>query len=182
MNYIHPTADVKSESIGPDTRIWQYSVVLQGAVIGGNCNLNFNTFVENDVIIGNYVTLKSGVYLWDGIRIEDHVFIGPNATFVNNSKPRSQQYPERHVGCVIGEGASIGANATIMGGINIGRFSMIGAGSVLTKSTGDFELWYGNPARHMGYVTKNGVTLDLDLKDQGALQYQLNNNDLVPIL
>lgn len=181
MKFIHKTADVQSVNIGKNTRIWQCSVVLENAVIGDNCNLNFNTFVENDVIIGDNVTLKSGVYLWDGIKVENNVFIGPNATFVNNPKPRSQQYPENHIGCTIKEGASIGANATILGGISIGRFSMIGAGSVLTKSTNDFELWYGNPAVHKGYVTKSGLTLNLDFKDSENNTYIFKNNDLIII-
>jgi UDP-2-acetamido-3-amino-2,3-dideoxy-glucuronate N-acetyltransferase len=179
MMLIHPTADVQSKKIGNNTRIWQYSVVLANAVIGENCNLNFNTFVENDVIIGDNVTLKSGVYLWDGITIEDNVFIGPNATFVNNPKPRSQQYPEKHIGCLIKEGASIGANATILGGVTIGRYSMVGAGSVLTKSTRDFELWYGNPAIHRGYVTKQGKSLNLNFEDMEGNKYRIDNSDLV---
>ena len=178
MIFIHPSAEVHTTTIGEGTRIWQYVVVLAGAKIGENCNLNFNTFVENDVVIGDYVTLKSGVYLWDGIRIGDKVFIGPNATFVNNAHPRSQQYPTQHVGCRIEEGASIGANATIMGAITIGRYAMIGAGSVVTKNIGDFELWYGNPAQHKGFVTKDGLTLALDFKDASGRQYRFRNSDI----
>ncbi|MCU0416408.1 MAG: acetyltransferase [Cytophagaceae bacterium] len=181
MIFIHPSAEVHSTTIGENTRIWQHVVVLKDAVIGENCNLNYNTFVENDVVLGNHVTVKSGVYLWDGIQVEDYVFIGPNATFVNNTTPRSQQYPDRHIGCYIKEGASIGANATILGGITIGRYAMIGAGSVLTKSTGDFELWYGNPASHKGYVTKQGTTLDLNLMDTNSTKYNFVNNELLPI-
>src|SRR6185312_7892414 len=91
---IHPLSDVQTDQIGDDTRIWQFSVVLIGAVIGTNCNINSNCFIENDVVIGDNVTVKSGVQIWDGIRIEDNVFIGPNVTFTNDLVPRSKVYPE----------------------------------------------------------------------------------------
>lgn len=121
--------------------------MLQGASIGENCNINSHTFIENDVVIGNNVTVKCGVYLWDGIRIHDNVFIGPNATFTNDKFPRSKQYPTRFQSILIEEGASIGANATILGEITIGKHAMIGAGSVVTKNVPANELWVGNPAR-----------------------------------
>lgn len=145
--FIHPTADVQTHRIGAQSRIWQFAVVLQGASIGENCNINSHTFIENDVVIGNNVTVKCGVYLWDGIRIHDNVFIGPNATFTNDKFPRSKQYPSAFQPIVIEEGASIGANATILGGITIGKNAMIGAGSVVTKNVPANELWVGNPAR-----------------------------------
>ncbi len=145
--FIHPTADVQTHRIGSQTRIWQFAVVLQGASIGENCNINSHTFIENDVVIGNNVTVKCGVYLWDGIRIHDNVFIGPNATFTNDKFPRSKQYPTRFQSILIEEGASIGANATILGEITIGKHAMIGAGSVVTKNVPANELWVGNPAR-----------------------------------
>lgn len=145
--FIHSTADVQTKNIGAQTRIWQFAVVLQGASIGENCNINSHTFIENDVVIGNNVTVKCGVYLWDGIRIHDNVFIGPNATFTNDKFPRSKQYPTRFQSILIEEGASIGANATILGEITIGKHAMIGAGSVVTKNVPANELWVGNPAR-----------------------------------
>ncbi len=145
--FIHPTADVQTKNIGAQTRIWQFAVVLQGASIGNNCNINSHTFIENDVVIGNNVTVKCGVYLWDGIRIHDNVFIGPNATFTNDKFPRSKQYPTAFQPIVIEEGASIGANATILGEITVGKHAMIGAGSVVTKNVPANELWVGNPAR-----------------------------------
>ena len=101
---IHPTSEVQTPNIGENTTIWQYCVILIGARIGKNCNINFNVFIENDVVIGDNVTVKSGVQLWDGTRIEDDVFIGPNATFVNNAYARSKQYPENHVGSIIKRG------------------------------------------------------------------------------
>jgi acetyltransferase-like isoleucine patch superfamily enzyme len=153
---IHSTADVQSNNIGEGTVIWQYAVILTKAVIGKNCNINCHTFIENDVLIGNNVTIKSGVYIWDGIIIQDDVFIGPNVTFVNDKYPKSKHYPEKFQMLNIGKGASIGANATILGGITIGEYAMVGAGSVVTKDVLPFSLVYGNPARPVGTVDKNG--------------------------
>lgn len=158
---IHPTAEVQSKNIGEGTLIWQFCVVLKNASIGKNCNINCNVFIENDVIIGNNVTIKPGVQIWDGLRIEDDVFIGPNATFTNDLLPRSKQYPDKFIETHIRKGASIGANATILAGVKIGEYAMIGAGSVVTKNVPAFTLWYGNPAKHMGYVTKEGKGLSL---------------------
>jgi UDP-2-acetamido-3-amino-2,3-dideoxy-glucuronate N-acetyltransferase len=145
--FIHPLADVQAGNIGKETRIWQFSVILKNAQIGQNCNINSHTFIENDVIVGNNVTVKCGVYLWDGLRIENNVFIGPNVTFTNDKYPRSKHYPEAFQKTHIKEGASIGANATVLGGVIIGENAMIGAGSVVTKNIPDNELWVGNPAK-----------------------------------
>ena len=167
MNYkIHPSSDVQSSQIGEGTTIWQYCVVLKDAVIGKYCNINFNVFIENDVIIGDNVTIKSGVQLWDGIRIDSDVFIGPNATFVNNPYVRSKQYPGKHIGATIKQGVSIGANATIMGSISIGEYAFVGAGCVLTKSIKPYQVWYGNPASHKGFITKEGEIIGLDLRSK----------------
>jgi len=166
---IHKTADVQSSNIGEDTLVWQYAIILKGAFIGKNCNINCHTFIENDVVIGDNVTIKIGVQLWDGIHIEDNVFIGPNVTFTNDILPRSKSYPEKFEKTIILKGASIGANATILGGNTIGEYAMIGAGSVVTKSVGKNELWLGNPAKKIGYITNNGTILDKNLvaKDSG---------------
>jgi acetyltransferase-like isoleucine patch superfamily enzyme len=153
---IHKLADVHSLNIGEETNIWQFCVVLKNAIIGNNCNINAGVLIENDVIIGDNVTVKSGVQIWDGIVIENNVFIGPNVTFTNDFLPRSKQYPSEFLNTKIQNGASIGANSTIVGGITIGEYAMIGAGSVVTKNIGIQELWYGNPARHKGYVCKCG--------------------------
>ncbi len=144
---IHPLSDVKTNNIGKDTNIWQYCVVFPNAFIGSNCNICANVLIENDVTIGNNVTIKSGVQLWDGVHIEDNVFIGPNVTFTNDLFPRSKQYPEKFEKTIIKQGASIGANSTILAGNVIGENSMIGAGSVVTKDIPDNELWFGNPAK-----------------------------------
>ncbi|MEO5648471.1 MAG: acyltransferase [Ginsengibacter sp.] len=157
---IHPLADVQSSQIGEGTIVWQFSVILPGAVIGKNCNVNCHTFLENDVVIGDEVTVKSGVYLWDGIRIADNVFIGPNATFVNDKYPRSKKYPIKFQQTIINKGASIGANATILSGISIGEFAMIGAGSVVTKDVEPYTLVYGNPAKVIGKVDENGTIIN----------------------
>ncbi len=147
MTKIHPLADVQSLNIGENTTIWQFCVVLPKAVIGKNCNINCQVFIENDVVIGNNVTIKPGVQVWDGLTIEDNVFIGPNVTFTNDLFPRSKQYPEKFEKTLIKNGASIGANATILAGITIGTNAMIGAGSVVTKNIPDNEVWMGNPAK-----------------------------------
>ncbi|MBS1615178.1 MAG: N-acetyltransferase [Bacteroidetes bacterium] len=152
MPQIHPTADVQTPQIGEGSIVWQFSVILPLARIGSHCNINCHCFIENDVIIGDRVTVKSGVYLWDGVELEDDVFIGPNATFVNDLYPRSKQYPERFARTIIRKGASIGAGATILGGIEIGAGAMIGAGSVVTKDVPPNTKWYGNPAVNMGLV------------------------------
>lgn len=149
MSKIHPLSDVQTSTIGADTFVWQYTVILENAIIGNNCNINCQVFIENDVIIGNNVTVKPGVQLWDGLRVEDNVFIGPNVTFTNDRYPRSKKYPEEFQQTIIKKGASIGANATILGGITIGENVLIGAGSVVTKDVPANELWVGNPAKKL---------------------------------
>jgi UDP-2-acetamido-3-amino-2,3-dideoxy-glucuronate N-acetyltransferase len=159
---IHPTSDVQSKKIGADTVIWQYTIVLPGAAIGNNCNINSHCFIENDVHIGNNVTIKCGVYIWDGITIGNDVHIGPNVTFTNDLYPRSKHLFEISK-TIIKHGASLGANATIIAGITIGEFALIGAGSVVTKDIPNNTLWKGNPARHSAYVCNCGNKLDTDL-------------------
>ena len=144
---IHPLSDVKSANIGEGTNIWQFCVVFPEARIGRNCNICANVLIENDVVIGDNVTVKSGVQLWDGLEIEDDVFIGPNVTFTNDLFPRSKVYPEKFERTVIKRGASIGANSTIIAGHTIGKNVMIGAGSIVTKDIPDNELWFGTPAK-----------------------------------
>lgn len=152
--FIHPLADVKTQNIGLDTRIWQYSVILAQAEIGSNCNICAHTLIENDVVIGDNVTVKSGVFIWDGITIEDDAFIGPCVTFTNDKHPRSKQYPEEFLRTVVETGASIGANATILPGIKIGKNAMVGAGAVVTKDVPENAIVIGNPATIKGFVEK----------------------------
>lgn len=130
---IHELSDVQSKNIGEGTNIWQYCVVLPGAVIGNNCNICSHCFIENDVKIGNNVTVKCGVQLWDGIEIEDDVFIGPNVTFCNDRYPKSGNKNFKLEKVIVKKGASIGANATILPGVTIGENSLVAAGAVVTK-------------------------------------------------
>ena len=131
---IHALSDVQSKNIGKDTNIWQYCVVLPNAKIGDNCNICSHCFIENDVVIGNNVTVKNGVYLYDGITVEDDVFIGPNATFCNDRYPKSKNKDFKLEPVVIKKGASIGANATILPGVTIGENALVGAGAIVTKN------------------------------------------------
>lgn len=173
MINIHPSADVQTKNIGDNTYVWQFCVILEKAKIGSNCNINFNVFIENDVVIGNNVTIKPGVQIWDGLKIEDHVFIGPNVTFTNDLVPRSKQYPEKFLVTRIEEGASIGANATIIAGNRIGKYSFIGAGSLISKEIPDNTVWYGNPATHKGYITNEGKLLNLNFEDKVGKKHKI---------
>lgn len=154
--FIHEKAICESGQIGENTRIWAFAHILPKAVIGADCNICDGVFVENDVHIGNRVTVKCGVQLWDGLTVEDDVFIGPNATFTNDRFPRSKAYQEQFPRTVIRKGASIGANATILPGLEIGSGAMIGAGAVITRSVPPNAIAVGNPAHITGYVgTRN---------------------------
>lgn len=155
--FIHEKAEVQTDAIGNGSQVWQYTIILKGASIGENCNINAHCFIENDVVVANNVTVKCGVQLWDGITIEDNVFIGPNVTFANDKFPRSKSYPDVFAKTIVKKGASIGANSTILPGITIGRNAMIGAGCVVTKDIPDGELWYGNPARSHGRVLEDNA-------------------------
>jgi UDP-2-acetamido-3-amino-2,3-dideoxy-glucuronate N-acetyltransferase len=178
--FCHNSAEVQSTTIGVETTIWQFVVILKDAKIGAHCNINSHVFIENEVQIGDNVTIKSGVQLWDGIILEDNVFIGPNVTFTNDLIPRSKQYPASFAKTIIKKGASIGANATIIAGNIIGNYALIGAGSVLTKDVGDNELWVGNPAKKIGFVTDEGDILDLNLNSKSnGNKYRWDNKKLI---
>lgn len=176
---IHPTSDVKAKKIGEGTRIWQFCVIFENAEIGTDCNICANSLIENDVVLGDHVTVKSGVYIWDGVRIENNVFIGPCVAFTNDKYPRSKSYPEKRPAILIREGASIGANSTLLAGVTIGRYAMIGAGSVVTKDVPDHSVWYGNPAKNKGYVCACGEILDRDLNCKNcSTRYQIQDGRL----
>ena len=155
MNKIHASSDVQTQNIGENTNIWQFCVIFPNAVIGKNCNICANVLIENDVIVGNNVTIKSGVQLWDGAVVEDNVFIGPNVTFTNDVVPRSKIYPNEFMKIILKKGCSIGANSTLLAGIEIGENALIGAGSVVTKNVPANTVWFGNPARQRGYIDEN---------------------------
>lgn len=151
---IHNLSDVQTKNIGSNTFVWQYSVILQEAVIGDFCNICAHVFIENDVIISNYVTIKSGVQIWDSTTIYDNVFIGPNVTFTNDVYPRSKVYTDSYPRIILKHSCSIGANSTLLPGISVGVFSLIGAGSVVTKNVPDYCIYKGNPARFHQYICK----------------------------
>ncbi|MHB8872550.1 MAG: acyltransferase [Myxococcaceae bacterium] len=144
--FTHRKALVETSQVGEKTRIWAFVHVLAGARIGADCNICDHVFIENDVVIGDRVTVKCGVQLWDGLRLMDDVFVGPNATFTNDLFPRSKR-PFTLRTTVVEKGASIGANATILAGITIGSGAMVGAGAVVTKDVPEKTLVVGNPAR-----------------------------------
>ncbi len=158
--FVHPNAIIEpGASIGDKTRVWAFVHILPKAVVGSECNICDGVFIENDVVVGNRVTIKCGVQLWDGLRIEDDCFIGPNATFTNDIRPRSKIYPSRFPITTLKQGCTIGANATILPGISIGKWAMVGAGAVVTKNVPAFALVRGNPARQAGWVCRCGNKL-----------------------
>jgi len=162
---IHPSAEISAgASIGAGTRIWQQCILLDGAVVGKNCKLAHNVFIEGGVRLGSGVTVKDNVALYEGVQIEDDVFIGPNAVFTNVKNPRALiPCRDKLLPTIIANGASIGANATIVCGVRVGQYALVGAGSVITKDVPDFGLVAGNPARRTGWVSKAGHRLGTDL-------------------
>lgn len=150
--FVHERGICESPNVGDRTRVWAFAHVLPGARIGADCNICDHVFIENDVELGDRVTVKSGVQLWDGIRVADDVFIGPNASFTNDKFPRSKVYQSTLPVTRLDQGCSIGANCTILPGIHVGRFAMVGAGSVVTRDVPPFAVVMGNPARIIGYA------------------------------
>ena len=150
--FVHPQGLCESTTVGDGTRVWAFAHVLPGASIGADCNICDHVFIENQVVIGDRVTIKCGVQIWDGITLGEDVFVGPNVTFTNDKFPRSKQYQETLPRTLVERGASIGANSTILPGITIGSRAMVGAGSVVTRSVPPRAKVVGNPARIVGYV------------------------------
>jgi UDP-2-acetamido-3-amino-2,3-dideoxy-glucuronate N-acetyltransferase len=159
--FIHPQALVETQQIGEGSRIWAFAHVMKDAIIGQHCNICDHAFVESNVVIGDGVTIKNGVSVWDGVTLGDHVFVGPNAVFTNDMNPRAsvKKTREQFLPTHVQEGASIGANATIVCGVTIGRYAFIGAGTVVIRDVPAYALMVGNPARMIGYMCQCGETL-----------------------
>ena len=179
---IHSTALVESDDVGSGTRVWAFVHVLKGAVIGRDCNIGDHCYIEGGVKIGDEVVIKNGVSLWTGVTIEDRTFIGPNVAFTNDLVPRAKVYRDEYDHTLVREGASIGANATLLSPLTIGRYALIGAGSVVTHDVPDFALVYGNPAQRHGWVCQCGKRLEFDdalpaiARCECGLEYQKQGN------
>jgi UDP-2-acetamido-3-amino-2,3-dideoxy-glucuronate N-acetyltransferase len=181
--YAHPHALVESEAIGAGTRIWAFAHIMRGARIGDNCNLGDHAFVETGASLGDDVTVKNGVSIWDGVTAENKVFIGPNVVFTNDRTPRAyvKKSREQFLTTRIREGASLGANVTVVCGITIGRYAFAGAGAVLTKDVPDHAIVVGNPARQIGYMCECGTKLRADLTCPCGLKFALENGRVVRV-
>jgi len=160
-HFVHPQALVETDDIGEGTRVWAFAHVMRGASIGKHCNIGDHAFVEANVVVGNGVTIKNGVAIWDGVSLADHVFVGPNAVFTNDLNPRAEvkKSREQFLLTEVQEGASIGANATIVCGVTIGRYAFVGAGTVVIRDVPPYALVVGNPARRIGFMCECGERL-----------------------
>ena len=163
--FVHPQGICESQAVGEGTRIWAFAHVLPGAKIGKDCNICDCVLVENDVVLGDRVTVKCGIELGDGFRAEDDVFIGPNAAFPNDKFPRSKVYDRPLLSTRLAKGASIGANCTVLPGVTVGRYAMVGAGSVVTRDVPPFAIVTGNPARITGYVDSRKTWEEISLPE-----------------
>jgi len=166
--FVHPQALVETRRIGPGTRVWAFAHVMKGASIGRDCNVGDHAFIEAGARVGHGVTIKNGVTIWEGVTIEDQAFLGPCVVFTNDLRPRSPRarsaktrYASKDwlVKTRVGQGASLGANATVVCGVRIGRFAMVGAGTVVTEDVPAHALWLGVPGRLAGYVCECGESL-----------------------
>jgi UDP-2-acetamido-3-amino-2,3-dideoxy-glucuronate N-acetyltransferase len=177
----HPMAIVESERVGPGTRVWAFAHVMEGAEIGAHCNICDHAFVESHVMIGNHVTIKNGVAVWDGVTLEDSVFVGPNVAFTNDKNPRAavKKTREQFLPTLVREGASLGANSTIVCGVTIGCHAFVGAGAVVTKDVPDYGLVVGNPARLIGYICECGERIPATLACGCGKQYSRREGGLI---
>jgi UDP-2-acetamido-3-amino-2,3-dideoxy-glucuronate N-acetyltransferase len=163
--FVHQLASCESDDVGPRTRVWAFAHVLAGARIGADCNVGDHAFVEGGAVVGDGVTIKNGVLLWSGVTVEDEVFLGPGAVFTNDASPRAP-YPKGPAGwlpTLVRRGATVGANATVLSGLTIGCWAMVGAGSVVTGDVPAHALVVGNPARQAGWACRCGRALPADL-------------------
>lgn len=169
----HPLAVVESEQVGSGTRVWAFAHVMQGALIGAQCNICDHVFIESHAVIGNGVTIKNGVAVWDGVKLEDSVFVGPNVAFTNDKNPRAaiKKSRKQFLPTVVGEGASLGANSTIVCGVTIGRYAFVGAGAVVIRDVPDYGVVVGNPARMIGHMCECGERLPHTLACKCGLRF-----------
>jgi UDP-2-acetamido-3-amino-2,3-dideoxy-glucuronate N-acetyltransferase len=173
--FVHPSALCESDDVGPRTRIWAFAHVLAGARVGADCNVGDHAFVEGGAVVGDAVTIKNGVLLWSGVTVEDEVFLGPGAVFTNDASPRAA-FPKGPAGwraTLVRHGATVGANATVLSGLTVGRFAMVGAGAVVTADVPDHALVVGNPARQAGWACECGRALPPELACACGRGYRL---------
>lgn len=182
--FAHSHALVESETIGEGTRIWAFAHVMSGAVIGSHCNVGDHAFIESGARVGNNVTIKNSVSIWDGVTLEDNVFVGPNAVFTNDMNPRSEvkKSPAQLLATVVRSGATIGANATVVCGITIGRYAFLGAGTVVLRNVPAYAMMVGNPARRIAFMCECGERLPETLACACGRQYQLQADPAAGLL
>jgi len=163
--FVHSHALCESEQVGPRTRVWAFAHVMKGAVIGADCNVCDHAFVESGAVVGDRVTIKNAVQIWDKVVIEDEVFLGPNMIFTNDFNPRAgfKKDPSAFLPTLVAHGATIGANATIVAGVTIGRAAFVGAGAVVTRTVRDHALVVGSPAKEIGWMCACGARLAEEL-------------------
>ncbi len=181
--YVHPMGINESQSVGDGTRIWAFAHVMKGAVIGRNVNIGEGAFVEGGAVLGDHVTVKNGVCVWDRVTIEDYVFLGPHAVLTNDKVPRNhpdyRTAPEDWLPIHIGEGATVGANATIVCGHRLGAWCFVGAGAVVARDVPAHAIVVGNPARQVGWVCRCGARLGEDLTCEACpLRYRATPDGL----
>ncbi len=189
MNYFkHDSAIIDDgASIGENCKIWHFSHIMSGAILGQNCNIGQNVFIASQVLLGNNVKVQNNVSLYTGVNCEDDVFLCPSMVFTNILNPRSEiNRRDQYINTTVKKGASIGANATIICGITIGSYAMIGAGAVVTKDVKNFALMVGNPSKQIGWVSEFGQTLELDINGfaicpESGEKYQLEYGELYKI-
>lgn len=185
--FVHPSAIVdEGAKVGDQSKIWHFSHIMSGAVIGENCSLGQNTFIANKVVIGSGCKIQNNVSLYEGVELGDDVFVGPSVVFTNVINPRAQvNRKSEYKATIIEEGVSIGANATILCGIKIGKFAFIGAGSVVTKDVDNYSLIKGNPGRHSGWMSEHGASLIFEQNKAicpiSKIEYQRTNNHVEKI-
>jgi acetyltransferase-like isoleucine patch superfamily enzyme len=177
--FAHEKAIVESDSIGNGTKIWAFSHVLKGAVIGENCNIGEGCFIETHAKIGNNCTIKNNISVWDMVTVEDNCFLGPNVVLTNDINPRSRikKGIEGFIPTLIKKGATIGANATIVCGNTIGEHAFIGAGAVVTKDIPPYAVYVGNPAKKIGYACECGEKIDFSKPCECGLEYSYHEED-----